>query len=65
MVVNGDKLFIADDGGNFAGDAVSTIIMLEAGDRVSVLKYRSSDDMVEEFENVSSNTFAGFLYAQL
>lgn len=65
LAVNGDKLVVADDGDSFAGDAVSAMLMLEVGDKVSVLKYRSSDDLFEELDRPGHNTFAGFLYAQL
>ena len=49
---------------NFDGDAVSTILMLEAGDWMDCVKEYGGDVLKEE-ATWRSNTFAGFLYAQL
>lgn len=56
---------IAANQNDWAGDAVSTIMMLESGDKVTCLKWRSSDVLYEGGGVASYNTFAGFLYVQL
>lgn len=55
----------AEDQMRYGGAALSAILMLQTGDRISCRKHLSGQDMREEFPPPSFNTFAGFLYAQL
>lgn len=67
LTLNGQSIAGANDADPAGGDAVSAILMLQAGDRVSCRKALSSYTLMEETgsPNHSFNTFAGFLYVEL
>ena len=62
MEVDGE-LIAAAVAGEY-GDAVSTMLMLEAGSRLTCLKHASSHILMES-SDWTENTFSGFLYTQL
>lgn len=64
LTLNGQSMVVANDNVDYGGDAVSVILMLEVGDRVSCRKTTSSYNLYE-LGSASHNTFSGFLYVEL
>lgn len=65
ITVDGQKMVTAEDTDYWAGDAVSAILMLETGARVSCIKWFSNENLYEEGISHFFNNFAGYLYAEL
>ena len=64
MRVNGEEI-AATRAYDINGDAVTTILLLEAGDWTDCVKEEPNHELAESSYPRRSNIFAGFLYAQL